>query len=86
MDAYLSNTKELCGVTEAPVSEFMAQNGDNLLRFALLDKSVINHDMLFPRQSVKISIAMCASLATINDIKLVEGELETLRKALNAGL
>ena len=71
-NTYLRNTKETSGVAKAPVAKFVRQDGNHLLSVALLDQGVIDDDMLLPRKTKEVGIAVCAALATIDDIELVE--------------
>lgn len=61
----------------------MAKNSNNLFRLALLHKSVVDHNMFLPGESKEIGVAMGASLATINGVNVMQGELELLSELFN---
>lgn len=86
VNTYLSNSKELSSVAEAPVTKFMTQDGNDFLSLALLNQGIIDDNVLFPRQAVEVRVAVSTPLAAINDIQLMERELELPGKALNACL
>lgn len=69
-------------MTKLPVAKLVGKNRDNLLSLALLNEGVINDDVLLPRQTKEIGVAVGAALASVDDIQLVEGELELLGKIL----
>jgi hypothetical protein len=48
----------------------MAQDGDDLLWLALLKQGVVDDNVLLPRQTIEVSIAVGATLAAINDVQL----------------
>lgn len=83
---YLSNPEQLRSVAEAPVTKFVAQDRNNLLRLTLLNQRVVDDDVLLPRQPVEVRIAVRAPLAAIDDVKLMQREVEPARKVLDAGL
>lgn len=84
--AYLRNSKQSCCVSKTPMTKLVSQNSNNLLGFALLNQGIIDDNMLLPWHTKEIGITMSASLASINDVKLGERELQSLGKILNAGL
>lgn len=84
--AYLRDTKESSSVSQAPVSEFMGQNGSDLLSLALLDQRIVNNNVLLPRQTEEVGIAVRTALASIDNIQLGERELELLGQCLNGCL
>lgn len=73
-------------MTEFPVAKFMRKDSDNLIRFALLNQGIIDDNVLLPRKTEEISIGVSASLASVDDIELVQGELETGGQSLDLGL
>lgn len=72
-------------MAQTPVTELVAQNGDHLLRLALLQQGIINYDVLLPGQTIEVSIAVGTALAAIDDVQLRERELELLGKVLDTG-
>lgn len=73
-------------MTKAPVAELVCENCHDLLGLALLDEGVVDDDVLLPWQTKEVGVAVCASLASINNVELLEGEVEALSQALDAGL
>lgn len=67
------------------MTQFMAQDSNNLFRFTRLEQRVINDNVLLPRQAIEVRIAVSASLAAIDDVELVQGELKLLCELLNTG-
>ncbi len=86
MQTYLRDAKELGGVAQAPVAELMGENSHNLLSLALLNQGVIDDNMLLPRETKEVGIAMGAALAAVNHIQLMQRELELLGQGLDVGL
>lgn len=82
----LSNQKQLGSVVQAPVAELMAQDSNHLIRLALLDQSIIDHNVLLPRQSIEVGIAMSTALAAIDNIQGMEREVQFLSKRLDPSL
>lgn len=82
----LGDTEELGGVAETPVSKFMTQHSDNLLRFTLLKQSIIDDDMLLPRETVEIGVGVGTALAAVDNMQLGKRELQLFGKLLNASL
>ena len=64
----------------------MCKNGHDFLGFALLDQGVVNDNVLLPRHTKKVRIAVSASLTSINNIELMKRELQALSQALNTSL
>jgi len=73
-------------MAQAPVSEFVGKNGNNLLGLALLNQSVIDDDMLLPGQSKEIGVAMRAALAAVDDVQLMQREVQLLGETLDISL
>lgn len=73
-------------MTQAPVAQFMAQNGNNLFSLALLKQGIVDNNMLLPWQSEEIGVAMGASFTSINNVQLGERELKLLGQVLDGGL
>lgn len=63
-------------MAELPVTEFMSQNSEDFLRLGLFQESIVDDNVLLPWEAVKECVGVSASLATIDDIQLVQGELE----------
>jgi len=82
----LRNTEELGGVAQAPVTKFVAQNGDNLLGLALLKQGIVDDNVLLPWQTVEVGVAVSAALATVDNVELRERELQLLSQVLDTGL
>lgn len=72
-------------MAQTPVAKFMAQDRHDLLGLALLDQSVIDDDMLLPRQAEEVGVGVRAALAAVNDKHFVQRELESLREGLHFG-
>ena len=83
---YLSNEKQLSSVAKTPVTKLMSQDGNNLLRLALLNQSIVDNNVLFPRKTIEVGIAVSAALATVDDIQLVKREVQLLSQILNTSL
>lgn len=64
----------------------MGQNSNNLLCRALLDKGIINDNVLGPGKSVEIRIAVAAAFRAIDGVQVLEREVEPLGKGLGLGL
>lgn len=73
-------------MTKAPVAELVCENGHDLLGFTLLDEGVVDDDVLLPWQTKEVGVAVGASLASINDVELLEREVETRSQPFDAGL
>lgn len=73
-------------MTKLPVAQFVSKNSNNLIRLALLDESIVDNNVLLPGETKEIGVGVGASLASINDIELVERELEASGKSFNLGL
>jgi hypothetical protein len=84
--AYLRDTEEASGVTKLPVTQLVSENSNNLLRLALLDKSIVDDNVLLPGETEEIGVGVGASLASINDVELVEGEFEACSESLDLRL
>lgn len=50
------------------MTELVAKNCLDFVRLRLLYERVVNDDVFLPGQSVKVRIAMCASLASIDGV------------------
>lgn len=68
------------------MTEFMAQDSNDLLRLTLLNQRVVDNNVLLPRESIKVGIAMSTALATINHIQLGKREVELLSQILDTSL
>lgn len=84
--SYLRNGEEASSVSKLPVSKLMGQHSNDLLGLALLHQGVVDDNVLLPRQTVEIGVGVGASLATIDDVKLVQREVESRGKLLDLGL
>jgi hypothetical protein len=82
----LGDTKELSGVAQAPVAEFVGKNGDDLVALALLNQGIVDDNVFLPGQAKEVGIAVGATLAAVNDVQLVKWELELLRQVLDVRL
>ena len=65
-------------MSKSPMTKFMCKYGHNFLGLGFLNECVIDNDVLLPRHPEEISIAMRASFASVNNIKLMEWKLESL--------
>lgn len=84
--AYLRNAKQSGSVAQTPVAQFMGQDSGDLLRFALLNQGVIDNDVLLPGHAKEVSIAVCASLAAVDDEQLSQRELKLGRESFDLSL
>ena len=73
-------------MTELPVTQLVGKNSNNLIGLALLNQSIVDDNVLLPRETKEIGVRVGASLASINDVELVKGELETGGESFNLGL
>jgi hypothetical protein len=73
-------------MAKAPVTEFVGEHGHHLLSLTLLNQSVIDDNMLLPRETKEIGVAVGAALASINHVQLMQRELQLLGEILNVGL
>lgn len=73
-------------MTKAPVAELVCENGHDLLGLTLLDEGVVDDDVLLPRQTEEVGVAVGASLASIDNVELLEWEVEARCQAFDAGL
>lgn len=64
----------------------MSENSYDLLRFTLFNQGVVDNNVLLPWETEKVGIAVCASLASINDVQRFERKLESGGQCFNAGL
>ena len=81
---YLRDGEELGSMRQTPVTQLMTEDCNNFLRFALLDEGIVNDNMLLPWQTKEICVAVCTSLASINDIETLEREFQTLRQCFDS--
>jgi hypothetical protein len=84
--AYLRNAKEVGRVTKLPVAQLVGKNSDNLFSFALLDKSIVDNNVLLPGETKEIGVGVGAALAAIDDVELVQGKLEAGGEGFNTRL
>ena len=75
-----------CGMPHFPVAQLMRQHGYHLLLLALLDQRVEQDNLLLPRQTREVGIAVRAPFAPVDDLQLAERELEVLRERIDGGL
>lgn len=68
------------------MAQFMAQDCNNLLRLALLNQSVVDNDVLFPRETIEVGVAVSAPLAAVNDMQLLKRKLELFSEVFDTGL
>lgn len=68
------------------MAQFVSKNSNNLIGLALLNESIVDDNVLLPGETKEIGVGVGASLASINDIELVKGELEASGKSFNLGL
>jgi hypothetical protein len=73
-------------VTKLPVTQLVRKNGNDLLGLALLNQSIVDNNVLLPGETKEIGVGVGTSLASINDVELVQGELEACGKRFNLGL
>lgn len=66
------------------MAQFVAQNSDNLFWFTLLHQGVVDDNVLLPGETKEVSIAVGASLATVNRVNVVQREVKVRSKLLNA--
>lgn len=73
-------------MTKLPVTQLVRKNSNDLLRLALLNQGIVDHNVLLPGKTKEIGVGVGASLASINDVELVQRELEARGKRFNLGL
>jgi hypothetical protein len=74
--SYLRDAKEARGVTQLPVTELVGQDRENLVSFGLFQQSIVDDNVLLPRQTVEEGVGVSAALAAVNDVQLVQGEVD----------
>lgn len=84
--SYLRDAEKAGGVAKLPVTEFVSKDSDDLFRLTLLNKSIVDDNVLLPGETKEIGVGVGASLASINDVELVKRELEAGGKSLDLGL
>ena len=82
----LRNPKQFGRVPKTPMSEFVCQYANNFFRLAFLYQGVVDYNMLLPWQTVKVGVAVGASLATVDNIERIQREFQSLGQILNAAL
>ena len=73
-------------MTQGPVTKLVSKNCDDFLWLGLLNQGIIDDNVLLPWKTKEVSIAVGAALASVDNVKLREWELELLGKCLNIGL
>lgn len=68
------------------MAELVCENCHDLLGFALLDEGVVDDDVLLPRKAEEVGIAVGASLASINDVELLEREVKAHSQSFDTSL
>lgn len=82
----MRDAENLGRVAQLPVAELMSKDGDYLVILALLDQRIIDDDVLLPRKTEEVGIAMSAALAAIDDVEFMQWELQLLCQVLHIGL
>ena len=82
---YLRNAHEAGQVAKLPMTKFVTKHSNNLLGLALLKKSVVDDNVLLPRQAVEVGVGVCAALAAIDNVELGQWELEAASECLDLG-
>jgi len=67
------------------VTELVGEDGLDLGGGRLLEKSVVEDNLLGPRQAVEVGVRVGRALAAVNDVEVLEGELELGGEGLDAG-
>lgn len=70
-------------MTQLPVTELVGQDRENLVSFGLFQQSIVDDNVLLPRQTVEEGIGVSAALAAVNDVQLVQGEFEPSSQFVN---
>ena len=83
---YLLDGKLLGGVSLLPVAKLVGEDGNDLLDLALLNQGVKDDNVLAPGKAVKVGVAMRATLGTVDNIEVLEGELESCSESLHLSL
>lgn len=73
-------------MVKTPVSKLMAKNSDNLLGLTLLNQSIVDNNMLLPRQAIEVRITMRAPLTSVNNMQVRKREIQSLSQALHTSL
>lgn len=68
------------------MTKLMAQDGNHFLRLTLFNQSVVDDNVLLPRQSVKVGIAVSTPPATVNHVEIVKREIQLLSQTLETRL
>lgn len=63
-------------MAQFPVTKLVSQDRENLVSFGLFQQSIVDDNVLLPRQTVEEGIGVSAALAAVNDVQLVQGEVE----------
>ncbi len=71
---------------KTPVTELVRKDRYNLLGLTLLNKGIVNDDMLLPRHSEEVCVAVRTSLTSINDVELVKRELQPFSQCFDTCL
>ena len=68
------------------MTELVCENCHDLLSFTLLDEGVVDDDVLLPWQTEEVGIAVSASLASIDNVELLEREVEAHSQLFDTSL
>lgn len=66
------------------MSELVREHRNDLLGVALLYQSIVDDNVLLPREAKEVGIAVSAALAAVNDEELGQRELQLLGQLLNS--
>lgn len=75
-DVDLRDGKKFGRVEVVPVAELMCEHSLNFFGLALLDERVEYNDMLSPRKTEEIGVAMGATFRAIYFVQVLQGEFE----------
>ena len=79
----LGDAQQLGRVTHLPVTKFVRENSLDFLVGGLFDQSIVNDNLLLPRETGEVSIAVSAALAAVDDLQLRQRKLETLSQSFD---
>jgi len=68
------------------MTQLVGKHGNDLIDLALLDQGVVDDNLLAPGQSVEVSIAVGTALGTVDNVKVLQGEVEPGGQCFNLGL
>lgn len=68
------------------MSKLVRQDGNDFIRVRLLDKSIVNDNVLLPRQTIEIGVRVGTALRPINDEEVLQREFMRSSQSIDLGL